>query len=61
MSKQIINVGTLANDGTGDTLRGAAIKINSNFTELYNLSSNLASVTQSIVPSEDVEIGRAHV
>jgi len=35
MSKQVINTGTAANDGTGDTLRGAAIKINSNFTELY--------------------------
>jgi len=35
MSKQVISTGTAANDGTGDTLRGAAIKINSNFTELY--------------------------
>jgi hypothetical protein len=36
MAKQTINVGTLANDGTGDTLRTAFTKINQNFTELYN-------------------------
>ncbi len=35
MSQQIINDGVVANDGTGDTLREAAIKINDNFTELY--------------------------
>lgn len=35
MSKQVINTGNTANDGTGDTLRAASIKINSNFTELY--------------------------
>lgn len=36
MSKQVINVGTAANDGTGDTLRAACVKINSNFTEVYD-------------------------
>ena len=36
MAKQIINVGTLANDKTGDALRNAFIKVNNNFTELYN-------------------------
>ena len=30
-----INVGSSANDGTGDTLRSAMQKVNSNFTELY--------------------------
>ena len=35
MSQQIINIGTTANDTTGDTLRTGAQKINSNFTELY--------------------------
>jgi hypothetical protein len=35
MAKQTINVGSSSNDATGDTLRGGAIKINSNFTELY--------------------------
>ena len=35
MAKQTLNRGTVANDGTGDTLRTAAQKINENFTELY--------------------------
>jgi hypothetical protein len=35
MTQQIINVGTSANDGTGDPLRVAFEKINNNFTELY--------------------------
>ena len=35
MARQILNVGTTANDGTGDTLREAMIKTNENFTELY--------------------------
>lgn len=35
MTQQIINVGTAANDGTGDPLRTAFTKINTNFTELY--------------------------
>jgi len=35
MAKQVINVGTTAGDGRGDPLRDAMIKINANFTELY--------------------------
>jgi len=37
MAKQTINLGNSVNDGTGDVLRVGAQKINSNFTELYNL------------------------
>jgi len=36
MAKQTIDVGTSANDGTGDTLRAAGTKINANFTETYD-------------------------
>ena len=36
MARQILQVGTTANDGTGDTLRAAMVKVNDNFTELYN-------------------------
>lgn len=36
MPQQIINVGIVANDGTGDKLRAAFNKVNANFTELYN-------------------------
>ena len=35
MAQQIINIGTIANDNTGDTLRGAGQKLNDNFDELY--------------------------
>jgi len=36
MAKQTINVGSTANDGTGDKLRDAFVKVNANFTELYS-------------------------
>ncbi len=36
MAKQIINVGTTANDRKGDSLRAAFQKVNANFTELYS-------------------------
>lgn len=35
MAQQTINIGSTANDGTGDPLRSAFSKINDNFTELY--------------------------
>ena len=34
MAVQLINIGNVANDGTGDDLREAMVKINSNFEEL---------------------------
>ena len=36
MAQQTINIGTTANDGTGDPLRTAFDKANQNFTELYS-------------------------
>jgi hypothetical protein len=36
LSKQSVNIGSVANDGTGTTLRAGGNIINSNFTELYN-------------------------
>jgi hypothetical protein len=39
MGQQTINVGTTANDGTGDTLRDSFVKVNDNFTEVYNLAN----------------------
>ena len=35
MSQQVINVGSTANDNSGDTLRGSWIKANANFDEIY--------------------------
>ena len=49
MARQAINIGTIANDGTGDPLRDAMDKVNDNETELYgalgwgNYSDSLAS------------------
>ena len=37
MAKSVIANGTTANDGPGDTLRSAATKINSNFSEIYTM------------------------
>ena len=37
MAQQLVNTGTSANDGTGDSLRIAAEKINQNFSEVYSL------------------------
>lgn len=37
MSQQLIDVGTVANDRTGDTWRDAFIKVNANETELFDL------------------------
>ena len=36
MPKQTIQTGVAANDGTGDSLREGATKVNTNFTEIYN-------------------------
>ena len=40
MAKQTINVGTNPNDGSGDPLRVAGQKINSNFNEVYALAQD---------------------
>lgn len=48
MTQQVINVGSTANDGSGDSLRTGAQKINQNFSELYDALG--ASFTQ--VPAD---------
>jgi hypothetical protein len=44
MAIQTINIGTIANDGTGDDLREAFVKVNSNFTELNTRSTESTTV-----------------
>lgn len=44
MAKQTINIGTAADDGTGDSLRAGMDKVNANFTELYGGQVNPASM-----------------
>jgi len=48
MAKSSISIGSAANDGTGDTLRSAGTKINSNFSELYNAFGDGSSLAAGI-------------
>lgn len=48
MTQQLINVGTSINDGTGDPLRTAMEKSNSNFTELYTNDTLLAPLLSPV-------------
>jgi hypothetical protein len=43
MSRLSVNIGNQNNDGTGDGIRDAFVKVNSNFTELYNVNNMGAS------------------
>lgn len=43
MAQQVVNLGTIANDRTGDKLRDGGGKINANFTELYGAVSSLTT------------------
>lgn len=53
MAQLIINIGTNANDGTGDPLRTAFDKINANFAELYgdDSTANTLSSPQILSPT----------
>jgi hypothetical protein len=55
MALQEINLGTYANDGTGDDLRTAFEKVKANFTDIYN-SLNGANVGAE-PPTVDVDQG----
>jgi hypothetical protein len=48
MARQTINIGTTANDGTGDPLRTAFDKINDNFAELYGADNNLNTLDANL-------------
>lgn len=52
MAKQIINIGAVANDGTGTNLRTGATIINDNFTELYSALGNGTAITLTSTPTE---------
>ena len=56
MAKQTINIGTTANDGTGDPLRTAFDKVNDNFTELY---SDDAGDVGSIIAGTGISVDQA--
>jgi hypothetical protein len=48
MAKQAIGIGSLPNDGGGDSLRDGAIKVNSNFNEIYTALGDGNAITNSI-------------
>ena len=56
MAKQVINIGTVANDGTGDPLRTAFDKANDNFTELYDASVTVDGLTIDYNGSDQLEV-----
>jgi len=56
MAKQVINIGTTANDGTGDHLRTAFDKVNDNFTELY---TDDAGDVGSIIAGTGISVDQA--
>jgi hypothetical protein len=53
MARQIISTGTAANDGTGDTLRSGAVKINTNFAEIYEFLGADSDALSTQVRLED--------
>jgi hypothetical protein len=62
MAKQTINFGTTINDGTGDTLRAGAQKINANFTELYDAFSadGTLSVVSGVVAGNGISVSNPY-
>jgi hypothetical protein len=49
MAKQLINLGTTANDHTGDSVRAAGTKINANINELYTALGNGTTLSVATV------------
>ena len=61
MAKQQINIGTTANDGTGDPLRTAFDKVNDNTTELYggqslSIVSDILTLTRADGTTSTVDL-----
>ena len=57
-AKQVINIGTTANDGTGSTLRQAMDICNDNFTELYSDDAgDVGSITATAPIARDSATG----
>lgn len=52
MAQQIINIGQNPNDGTGDKIRDAFSKVNTNFTELYDSNEYLLKIIDDIRSSD---------
>ena len=53
MAKSTINIGSAANDGTGDSLREGANKVNSNFNEIYTAIGDGTTVDGTVKFADD--------
>jgi len=56
MAKQTINIGTAANDGTGDPLRTSFDKVNDNFDEIYlagPVGTNIRIQSNTIISTDE--------
>lgn len=58
MAIQEVNIGTIANDGTGDDPRTGMGKVNSNFTDPNNAASKLVGTAAGQIPTID-DLGTA--
>jgi len=54
MAKQVIGIGTSANDGSGDTIRAGGDKINDNFNEIYTLLGTGTALTSGLSATSSV-------
>jgi len=60
MAKQTINIGTIADDGTGSTIRAGGDITNDNFNELYTKLGNGTTLYSLTFPNAtDTVVGRA--
>lgn len=73
MTKQLVNLGSVPNDGTGDPLRTSFDKTNDNFNEIYTIFGNgttlgvgiatyanvagVATVAQGIIGAPNLNVG----
>jgi hypothetical protein len=59
MSKNTVGIGTVANDGTGDSLREAGGKLNTNFDEIYTTFGDGLNLFQGYVLNGDEKLNLA--
>lgn len=61
MAKQVLQIGTVPNDGTGDTLRVGADKVNDNFNEVYAALGNTTTLLTLVNNSLEIDVsGKAN-
>ena len=63
-SRQGVSTGTTPNDGTGDTLLAGAVKINSNFSEVYGIigdgTNAYVGIVTQLVAGSNISISTSY-